>query len=264
MTAAAQQTAPAPQNSQPAVTQTAAPAARPQPAQQPRRQPTTMDQVVDRVIMREKDLITCSVAPHADRGNLSAEPEADPQLGPDSAGRSLFPRPHGSERNHRPLATILTTRGGLKGKEESLEKHLLGGLTKSFKFQYQPLGFSWMVFADRDDFDRAALRFPLRAPRVSGRRALPGIRCHAQKRRRPRPLPRPHLGRRSGFQHRSPERHLRAPVAATHYYFHMDSWRLNLIPGLLGARLHLQRRRRLHRRREKQDRFQGADPHLGL
>ena len=38
--------------------------------------------------------------------------------------------------------------------EESMEKRLLGGFTKFFKVQYQPLGFSWMIFVDRDDFDR--------------------------------------------------------------------------------------------------------------
>ena len=39
-------------------------------------------------------------------------------------------------------------------KDRSMGKHLLGGFTKLFKVQYQPLGFSWMIFADRNDFDR--------------------------------------------------------------------------------------------------------------
>ena len=34
---------------------------------------------------------------------------------------------------------------------------MLGGFSKLFKVQYKPLGFSWMIFADRNDFDRAAL-----------------------------------------------------------------------------------------------------------
>jgi hypothetical protein len=33
----------------------------------------------------------------------------------------------------------------------------LGGVTKMFKFEYKPMGFSWMIFADREDFDRGAL-----------------------------------------------------------------------------------------------------------
>ena len=40
-----------------------------------------------------------------------------------------------------------------------MEKHLLGGVTKYFKMQYQPLGFSWMLFADRNDFDKAHYDF---------------------------------------------------------------------------------------------------------
>jgi len=36
-----------------------------------------------------------------------------------------------------------------------MEQRLLGGFTKKFKFQYQPLGFSWMVFADRNELTAA-------------------------------------------------------------------------------------------------------------
>jgi hypothetical protein len=39
-------------------------------------------------------------------------------------------------------------------KQPSMEKRLLGGFTRCFKVEYRPLGFSWMIFADRDDFDR--------------------------------------------------------------------------------------------------------------
>ena len=55
-----------------------------------------------------------------------------------------------------------------------------------------------------------------------------------------------------------------APRPRNAYFFHMDSWRLNLIPGYWVPALHLQRRRRLQRRRKEQDGLQGADPHLGL
>jgi len=61
LTAAAQQSAPAPQNPQPAAaTQPAQAQASPTQAGQAAANlgpPTTMDQVVDRVIMREKELI---------------------------------------------------------------------------------------------------------------------------------------------------------------------------------------------------------------
>ena len=54
-----------------------------------------------------------------------------------------------------------------------------------------------------------------------------------------------------------------APAPRNSYFFHMDSWRLNLIPGY-WVLLHLQRRRRLQRGREEQAGLQGTDPHLGL
>jgi len=36
---------------------------------------------------------------------------------------------------------------------------LLGGMNKLFTVQYKPLGFSWMIFADRDEFDRQHYEF---------------------------------------------------------------------------------------------------------
>ena len=49
-------------------------------------------------------------------------------------------------------------------KQPSMENRLLGGFTKFFNVQYQPLGFSWMIFADRDDFDREHYDFKIRPP----------------------------------------------------------------------------------------------------
>ena len=107
----------------------------------------------------------------------------------------------------------------------------MGGFNKLFKFQYQPMGFSWMIYADRTDFDRAHYEF-----HYVRREFLGDIRCLVfdvtpKKGFRQRPLPGPRLGRRSGLQHCSPERHLRSCVRKNAYFFHMDSWRLNLIPG---------------------------------
>src|ERR1700740_3769990 len=44
-------------------------------------------------------------------------------------------------------------------KEASFQNRMLGGITNVFKFEYQPMGFSWMIFADREDFDRAHYDF---------------------------------------------------------------------------------------------------------
>ena len=169
MTAAAQQTASAPQNPQPAAATQSDPAAQAEANLPP---PTTMDQVVDRVIMREKDLIkflsTRTPIVETYLQNLTQ----DPQLGPVPQDDHYFlGRMDLSDSIDR--SDYLDGKGS-KDKDEGMEKHLLGEFTKKFKFQYQPLGFSWMIFADRNDFDRQHYDFTT-PPRIPGRRALPGV-----------------------------------------------------------------------------------------
>ena len=53
-----------------------------------------------------------------------------------------------------------------------MERRLLGGFTKMFKFQYQPLGFSWMIYADRNEFDRQHYDF-----HYARREFLGDVRC---------------------------------------------------------------------------------------
>ena len=84
-------------------------------------------------------------------------------------------------------------------KQPSMEKRLLGGFTKVFSVQYQPLGFSWMVFADRDNFDREHYDF-----RYVHREFLGQVRCLVfdvtpKERFRQGPFSGPRLGRRQGF-----------------------------------------------------------------
>src|SRR5271156_5423902 len=120
MTAAAQQSASAPQNTQPvAATQPAQTAAQANLAP-----PTTMDQVVDRVIMREKDLIKF-LAPRTPivetyLQNLTQ----DKQLGPVPQDDHYFlGRMDLSESIDR--SDYLQDKD--KNKDESMEKRLLGG-----------------------------------------------------------------------------------------------------------------------------------------
>jgi hypothetical protein len=220
VTAVAQQPASAPQNPQPAAAQPAQPETNLAP-------PTTMDQVVDRVILREKELIkflsprTPIVETYVQ--NLTQ----DAQLGPIPQSDHYFlGRMDLSDSIDR--SDYLEDKG--KDKEDGMEKHLLGGFTKMFKFQYQPLGFSWMIFADRNDFDRQHYTF-----HYARREFLGDVRClvfdltpkkdagHGR-----------FLGRiwvedqdfnivRLNGTYERPTRN--------NYYFHMDSWRLNLIPG---------------------------------
>jgi hypothetical protein len=219
ITAVAQQSTPTPQNAQPAA------AAQPSQASTNLAPPTTMNQVVDRVILREKELIKF-LSPRTPIVETYLQNLAqDPQLGPIPQDDHYF-------LGRMDLSESIDRSDYLqdKGKDEGMEKHLLGGFTKKFKFQYQPLGFSWMMFADRNDFDRQHYDF-----HYARREFLGDVRClvfdltpkkdagHGR-----------FLGRiwvedqdfnivRLNGTYARPSRN--------NYYFHMDSWRLNLIPG---------------------------------
>jgi hypothetical protein len=219
----AQQSASAPQNPQPvSATQTS----QTPPTLAP---PATMDQVVDRVILREKDLIkflgprTPVVETYLQ--NLTQ----DPQLGPIPQDDHYFlGRMDFSDSIDR--SDYLQDKDKGKDKEEGMEKRLLGGLLKKFKFQYQPLGFSWMVFVDRNDFDRQHYEF-----HYARREFLGDVRCLVFDLTPKKDAGRGRfLGRiwvedqdfnivRLNGTYSRPSRNS--------YYFHMDSWRLNLIPG---------------------------------
>jgi hypothetical protein len=117
-----------------------------------------------------------------------------------------------------------------KAKDEGMERRLLGGFTKKFKLQYQPLGFSWMVFVDRNDFDRQHYDF-----HYVRREFLGDVRCLVFDLTPTKDAGRGRfIGRiwvedqdfnivRLNGTYAHPSRNS--------YYFHMDSWRLNLIPG---------------------------------
>ncbi|HEY6302652.1 MAG TPA: M48 family metalloprotease [Terriglobales bacterium] len=238
MTAAAQQPASAPQNPQPAsatqadpttVQPSSAPSSQTQPARAPVNlaPPTTMDQVVDRVIMREKDLIKFLSPRTPIVETYLQNLTQDKQLGPIPQDDHYFlGRMDLSESIDR--SDFLQDKD--KGKDESMEKRLLGGLTKKFKFQYQPLGFSWMIFVDRNDFDRQHYDF-----HYARREFLGDVRCLVFDL-----TPKKDAGRGRFLGRIWVEDQdfsiVRLNGAYAHpsrnsYYFHMDSWRLNLIPG---------------------------------
>ncbi len=216
MTAAAQQSASSPQNTQPvASTQT---------SQTP---PVTMDQVVDRVILREKALIKFLSPRTPVVETYLQNLTQDPQLGPIPQDDHYFlGRMDLSDSIDR--SDFLQEKD--KSKYEGMEKRLLGGLTKKFKFQYQPLGFSWMIYADRSDFDRQHYDF-----HYARREFLGDVRCLVFDLTPKKDAGRGRfLGRiwvedqdfnivRLNGTYSHPARNT--------YYFHMDSWRLNLIPG---------------------------------
>ena len=224
MTATAQQAAPAPQNPQQVAANPTVPS---QPAAQPAQAPpTTMDQVIDRVIGREKELVKM-LAPRTPLVETYLQDlTQDPQLGPIPLDDHYF-------LGRMDLSESIDRSDFLKdekGKDEGMEKHLLGGFTKAFKFQYQALGFSWMMFADRNDFDRQHYDF-----RYARREFLGDVRCLVFD-----VTPKKDAGRGRFLGRIWVEDQefniVRLNGTYAHakrngYYFHMDSWRLNLIPG---------------------------------
>ena len=224
--AVAQQPASAPQN-QPAVSTTQPGQAQSAPAPTNLAPPTTMDQVVDRVVMREKDLIKFLSPRTPIVETYLQNLTQDPQLGPIPQDDHYFlGRMDLSDSIDR--SDYLSDKG--KDKDEGMEKHLLGGIAKKFKFQYQPLGFSWMIFADRNDFDRQHYDF-----HYARREFLGDVRCLVFDLTPKKDAGRGRfLGRiwvedqdfnivRLNGTYAHPSRN--------NYYFHMDSWRLNLVPG---------------------------------
>ncbi len=231
MTAVAQQSAPASATQQPAavVPQSgpAAPASEPisaTPAPPPPvAAPVTMDQVVDRVIEREKGLVKM-MAPRTPVVETYVQNlTQDTQLGPVPSDDRYF-------LGRMDLSDSIDRDDYLKEKDDGMEKRLLGGVTKMFKFQYTPLGFSWMIYADRDDFDRQHYNFRyIRREFMGDVRTLVFDITPKKDAGRGR-----FLGRiwvedqdfnivRLNGTYTHPKRNS--------YYFHMDSWRLNLVPG---------------------------------
>src|SRR5438477_802909 len=233
VTPAAEQTAPAaapqsttvqpqaqPPTVQPAIPASTAPApSTPAPSAAA---PTTMDQVVDRAIAREHALMemlkTSTPLVETYLQNL----KLDNQMGPSPVQDHYF-------FGRMDLAETVDRRDYLS-KEASFQNRMLGGFTKLFKFEYKPMGFSWMIFADREDFDRShydfkyvhrefqgdvrCIVFDVTPKKGSGNgRFLGRIWVEDQDY---------NIVRLNGTY---------APRPRNAYFFHMDSWRLNLIPG---------------------------------
>ncbi len=238
MSAAAQQAAdsqplpqpPAPdaaQTAQPA--QPAAPAAQPAPSAQPAPAtatpaPTTMDQVVNLFIEREHGLIKMLSNRTPVVETYLQNLASDAQLGPVPSEDHYF-------LGRMDMGESVDRKNYLKDEEsKSMQTRLLGGFEKLYKVQYQPLGFSWMVYADRTDFDREHYDF-----RYVRREFLGEVRCLVfdvtpkKNSGRGRFLGRIwvedqnfNIVRLNGTYY---------PATRNTYFFHMDSWRLNLIPG---------------------------------
>src|ERR1700685_1886694 len=214
-------------------TQTVQPSAAAQPATAQRTtqaptpsalpQPTTMDQVVDRFIEREhglmKALATRTPVVETYIQNLTA----DPQLGPVPSEDHYF-------LGRMDMGETIDRKDYLKEQDKGMETRLMGGFNKLFKVQYQPLGFSWMVYADRTDFDREHYEF-----HYIRREFLGEVRCLVFD---VTPKKGAGKGRFLGRLWVEDQDYsivrlngTYVPAPRNSYFFHMDSWRLNLIPG---------------------------------
>ncbi len=216
LSAVAQQTAAPSSSSTPQTTQpttsTTPPAA----------QPTTMDQVVDRTIEREHALMdflkTRTPLVETYLQNL----KLDPQLGPVPSQDHYF-------LGRIDMAESVDRRDYLS-KDSSFQNRLMGGFSKLFKFEYKPMGFSWMIFADREDFDRNHYDF-----RYVRREFLGDVRCLVFD---VTPKKDAGKGRFIGRIWVEDQEYNIVRLNGTYAtrpknseFFHMDSWRLNLIPG---------------------------------
>jgi len=218
---ATQTSQPAPQAAPSAQPASPAPAADAQPA--PQAAPTTMAQVVDLFIQREHALIkvlsTRTPVVETYLQNLTS----DPQLGPVPSEDHYF-------LGRMDMGETVDRKDYLKEQDKSMETRLMGGFQKLFKVQYQPMGFSWMVYADRTDFDREHYDF-----RYVRREFLGDVRCLVFD-----VTPKKNSGRGRFLGRIWVEDQgfnivrlngTYAPAPRNSYFFHMDSWRLNLIPG---------------------------------
>src|SRR6202049_1436709 len=213
------------QSSQQAADTTPSAAAPAAPAQQPATAPapTTMDEVVNLFIEREHALIkmlsnrTPMVETYVQ--NLTS----DPQIG-------LAPSADHYFLGRMDMGETAQWKDYLMEENSRTPNRLMGGLQKLYKVQYQPLGFSSMVYADRTDFDRQHYDF-----RYVRREFLGDVRCLVFD-----VTPKKGAGKGRFMGHIWVEDQVfnivrlngtYSPARRNSAYFRMDSWRLNLIPN---------------------------------
>ena len=195
----------------------------PAPALSAQAQPTTMDQVVDRFIEREHALMTALSARTPVVETYLQNLTADAQLGAVPSDDHYF-------LGRMDMGESLDRKDYLKEQDKGMQTRLMGGFNKLFKVQYQPLGFSWMVYADRNDFDRSHYEF-----HYIRREFLGDVRCLVfdvtpkKGSGKGRFLGRVWIEDQDFNIVRLNGTYSPAPRGS--YFFHMDSWRLNLIPG---------------------------------
>ena len=184
--------------------------------------PVTMDQVVDRMIQQEHALIKNLDGYTPMIETYLQNLKADPQMGAVPASDHYF-------LGRLDLIDDVDHRSFL-GKASML-KRMVGGVGRAYSMQYNPVGFSWMIYADRDDFDRAHYDF-----RYVRREFLGDVRCVVFD---VAPKKNAGSGRFIGRLWAEDQGFniVRVNGTYTHsahaeYYFHFDSWRQDLHAGM--------------------------------
>jgi Peptidase family M48 len=191
-------------------------------AQPAARVPVSADQVVDQIIEREHALIQFL----KDR-----TPLVETYLQNLTPNNKLGSAP---KEDHYFLGRLdmgdAIDRRDYLSKQASFQHVLMGGVTKLFRIQYQPMGFSWMIFADRQNFDRNHYDF-----HYLHREFLGEVKCLAFE---VTPKKNAGTGMFKGQIWVEDQNYNIVRLNGTYwprpknaFYFHMDSWRLNLVPG---------------------------------
>jgi hypothetical protein len=186
--------------------------------------PVTMDQVVNLFILREHGLIKMLSNRTPVVETYLQNLTSDPQLGPVPSDDHYF-------LGRLDMGETVDRKDYLKDDaKEGMQARLLGGFHKLYKVEYQPVGFSWMVYVDRTDFDREHYDFT-----YIRREFLGDVRCLVFD---VKPKLKAGRGRFLGRIWVEDQDFNVVRVNGTYsqgvkntYFFHMDSWRLNLIPG---------------------------------
>ncbi|HEX6804070.1 MAG TPA: M48 family metalloprotease [Terriglobales bacterium] len=196
--------------------------AQPAAVQTPPRVPVSIDQVVDAIIDREHALINFlkNRTPVIETYLQNLQP--DNKLG-------AAPKEDHYFLSRLDMSDTVDRRDYLT-KQVSFQRSLMGGVTKLFRIQYQPMGFSWMIFADRQNFDRNHYDF-----HYVHREFLGEVRCLVFE---VTPKKNAGTGLFKGQIWVEDQDYNIVRLNGTYwprpknaYYFHMDSWRLNLVPG---------------------------------
>lgn len=182
----------------------------------------TMDQIVDNAIARERALIEMLKARTPLIETYLQDLRFDARAGAVPVRDHYF-------FGRLDLQETVDRQNYLPG-HGSFQRSLLGGFNRLYRIEYNPLGFSWMIFADRSNFNRETYNF-----RFVHREFLGDVRCMVFDVTPKRETRSTRFHGRIWVEDQDYNivrlNGTYKPQPRNAYFFHMDSWRLNLVPG---------------------------------